>query len=167
MHFQHIYRPTLDLFWINLYFTLPVSAPVNVNAYGNYNVINVSTNEQGERLTKIHSTKLCFNSSSEVGLVELMGLQTVALSLKYRQTSNIKRFSVGNIIIDHSYVVGASPVGAAPTTSPVSTYHLAPKDWAKTTARRDEKYLCFGICSDLYLGLTVSHCYSFHDKASA
>ena len=39
----------------------------------------------------------------------------------YRKTSNISRTSVGNKIIDHSDVVGASPVGAAPTTSSFST----------------------------------------------
>ena len=35
----------------------------------------------------------------------------------YRKTSNISRTLVGNTIVDHSDVVGASPVGAAPTTS--------------------------------------------------
>ena len=34
----------------------------------------------------------------------------------YRQTSNISRTSVDNKIVDHSDVVGASPVDAAPTT---------------------------------------------------
>ena len=32
---------------------------------------------------------------------------------------------MGNKIVDHSDVVGASPVGAAPTTSSFSTQHLA------------------------------------------
>ena len=35
----------------------------------------------------------------------------------YRQTSNISHTLVGNKIVDHSDVVGASPVGTAPTTS--------------------------------------------------
>ena len=35
----------------------------------------------------------------------------------YRKTFNIRRTLVGNKIVDHSDVVGASPVGAAPTTS--------------------------------------------------
>ena len=35
----------------------------------------------------------------------------------YRKTSNIRCTLVGNKIVDHSDVVGASPVGAAPTTS--------------------------------------------------
>ena len=39
----------------------------------------------------------------------------------YRQTSNISHALVGNKIVDHSDVVGASPVGAAPTTSSFST----------------------------------------------
>ena len=34
-----------------------------------------------------------------------------------RKTSNISRTLVGNKIVDNSDVVGASPVGAAPTTS--------------------------------------------------
>ena len=36
---------------------------------------------------------------------------------EYHQVSNIRRTSVGNWIVDHPDVVGASPVGAAPTTS--------------------------------------------------
>ena len=39
----------------------------------------------------------------------------------YRQVSNIRRTLVVNKIVDHSDVVGASPVGAAPTTSSFST----------------------------------------------
>ena len=39
----------------------------------------------------------------------------------YRQVSNISRTLLGNKIVYHSDVVGASPVGAAPTTSSFST----------------------------------------------
>ena len=39
----------------------------------------------------------------------------------YRKTSNIRRTLVGNKIADHSDVVEASPVGAAPSTSSFST----------------------------------------------
>ena len=39
----------------------------------------------------------------------------------YRQVSNIRRTLTGYKIVDHSDVVGASPVGAAPTTSSFST----------------------------------------------
>ena len=41
--------------------------------------------------------------------------------VKYRQVSNIRHTLVDNKIVDHSDVVGASPVGAAPTTSSFST----------------------------------------------
>ena len=40
-----------------------------------------------------------------------------SVSVMYRKPSNISRTLVGNKIVDHSDVVGASPVGAAPTTS--------------------------------------------------
>ena len=38
----------------------------------------------------------------------------------YRNVSNIRRTLVDNKIVDHSDVVGASPVGAAPTISSFS-----------------------------------------------
>ena len=40
----------------------------------------------------------------------------------YRQTSNMKFTLVGNVIVDHSNVVGASPVGAASSTSSFSSF---------------------------------------------
>ena len=39
----------------------------------------------------------------------------------YRKTSSISRTLAGNKTVDYSDVVGASPVGAAPTTSSFST----------------------------------------------
>ena len=42
----------------------------------------------------------------------------------YRQTSNIRRALVGNKIVDHSDVVGASPIGAAPTTPTTSSFSI-------------------------------------------
>ena len=54
--------------------------------------------------------------------------------------SNIRRILVSNKVVDHSDAVGASPVGAIPTTPSLSTSHLASMDWAKTTVRRKEKY---------------------------
>ena len=41
--------------------------------------------------------------------------------VKYRQTSNISHTLVVINIVNHSDVVGASPVGAAPITSSLST----------------------------------------------
>ena len=46
---------------------------------------------------------------------------TSVRDVTYRKTSNIRRTLRGNKIVDHSNVVGASPVGAAPTTSSFST----------------------------------------------
>ena len=51
----------------------------------------------------------------------MMELFILAMLVSYRKTSNIRHTLVGNNIIDHSDVVGASPVGAAPTTSSFST----------------------------------------------
>ena len=77
-------------------------------------------------------------------------INNVLYFFKYRKTSDISRTLVGNKIIDNSDVIGASPVGAAPTTSSFSTKHLASMDWAKTTARWYKKHLNFGIWCDLY-----------------
>ena len=43
------------------------------------------------------------------------------LKMKYRQISNIRRTLIGNKLVDHSDVGGASPIGAAPSTSSFST----------------------------------------------
>ena len=74
-------------------------------------------------------------------------------NLKYRKTSNVRRTLVGNKIVDHSDVVGASPVGTAPTTSSFSTWHLALRDSAKTAARQYENILKVGIWCVLYYRL--------------
>ena len=52
-----------------------------------------------------------------MSLIKVVGL----LLNTYRKTPNISRSLVGNKIADNSDVVGASPVGAAPTTSSFST----------------------------------------------
>ena len=56
----------------------------------------------------------------------------VLCALKYHILYNIRCTLVGNKIVYHSNVVGASPVGAAPTASSFSTEQLALKDCAKT-----------------------------------
>ena len=48
-------------------------------------------------------------------------LQVSNLFEDYHQVSNIRRTLVGNKIVDNSDLVGASPVGATPTTSSFST----------------------------------------------
>ena len=68
----------------------------------------------------------------------------------YRKTSNIRLTLAGNKIVDHSDVVGASPVGAAPTTSSFSTSYLASRDSAKTATRKYKNLLSVAIWCDLY-----------------
>ena len=72
------------------------------------------------------------------------------MKIDYRQFSNIRHTLAGYKIVDHSDVVGASPVGAAPTTSSFSTEHLASLDWEKTTARLGEKHLSLAMRCALY-----------------
>ena len=55
-----------------------------------------------------------------ITLVAFVGVNVPLPYNSYRQVSNIRRTLVGKIV-DHSDVVGASPVGAAPTTSSFST----------------------------------------------
>ena len=50
-----------------------------------------------------------------------MPLKPYNQNYNYRKTSNISRTLESNKIVDNSDVVGASPVGAAPTTSSFST----------------------------------------------
>ena len=47
--------------------------------------------------------------------------EETACRVYIKEISNIRRTFADNIIVDHSYVVGASPVGAAPTTSSFPT----------------------------------------------
>ena len=94
-------------------------------------------------------------SISDGSMLPLMAAQLGAkkvstLEQKYHQTSKERHTLVDNKIVDHSDVVGASPVGAAPTTSSFWTQHLASMDWAKITARRGKKHLNFGFGCDLY-----------------
>ena len=62
-----------------------------------------------------------FSGSEWPFILSLLLLVLVLFCEYYRQTSNISRTLVGNKIVDHSDVVGASPVGTAPATSPFST----------------------------------------------
>ena len=71
----------------------------------------------------------------------------------YRQIFNIRCTLTGNKIVDHSDVVGASPVGAAPTTSSFSTptpeFKRLHKDNCKT---RQET---FKLCDLVHLILEI------------
>ena len=63
------------------------------------------------------------------------------ISQYYSQISNISCTLIGNKIVGYSDVVGASPVGAAPTTSSFPNLHLASMDWAETNAKRYKNHL--------------------------
>ena len=89
---------------------------------------------------------LCENTRNGSYTILIRGNCITALGLP----SNLSCTLVNNKIVDHSDVVGSLPVGAAPTTSSFSTYRLATFDWALPTARRDEKFVSFGICCVLY-----------------
>ena len=54
-------------------------------------------------------------------IVLVNGLVPSGTNDNYRKTYSLSRTLVGNKIVDNSDVVGASPVGAAPTTSSFST----------------------------------------------
>ena len=66
------------------------------------------------------------NSTTSLNIInqKVVDIHSMILLWKhniYHKTSNIRRTLAGNKIVDHSDVVGASPVGAAPTTSSFST----------------------------------------------
>ena len=76
----------------------------------------------------------CFDNDKSLGWIHdwhslsevMLNFRYIPIHNTYRKTSNISRTSDGNKIVDHSDVVGASPVGAAPTTSSFLTQHLGP-----------------------------------------
>ena len=72
----------------------------------------------------------------------------------YRQNSNISNVPpnsnisctfTGNKLVYHSHVFGATPIGAAPTSSSFSTKHLGSIDWATTTATGDKNHFFFNL----------------------
>ena len=69
----------------------------------------------------------------------------------YRHVYNIRRTLVGNNILDHSDVVGASPVGAAPTISSFSIWHLAFIGLGKDSCKTRRETFKFGESVPLIL----------------
>ena len=110
-------------------------------------------------ITKSKSLKKEVNIPSGLCLA----IKHVICNATYRQTLNINCILVGSNIVDHSDVIEASPVGATPTTSSFSTENLASMDWAKTTARRDEKHSSLGIRCTNIIGLTVLSFWAWAD----
>ena len=120
-------------------------------------LIKVSRRHQGEvkKWNFPHDEDISIQCHDIIFIVWDVSFIGITKDCMYRQVSNIRRTLVGNKIVDHSDVVGASPVGAAPTTSSISTEHLAWLDRAKTTARRDEKHLCLGFGASYIRDFTV------------
>ena len=83
------------------------------------------------------------------GACHLVAINGAIILATYRKISNISRTLVINKIVDHSDVIGASPVGAAPTHLH-SRLNLASRDSAKTAARGYENLLSVGIWCVLY-----------------
>ena len=80
-------------------------------------------------------------------LLKFIGLTGI---YSYLKVSNIRRTLVGNKIVDHSDVVGASPVGAAPTTSSFSKLNT----WLQWIGQRQQQ----GETRNIYvLGLGASY----------
>ena len=99
--------------------------------------------------------KTCFKRLSTCPKLRKNGSNTV---FKYRQTSNIRRNLVSNKLVDHLDVVGAPPVGVAPTTSSFSTEHMVNglgKDNCKTRRLR------FKFCNLVPLILEVLRYFYF------
>ena len=85
------------------------------------------------------SSLRCFTATGAIMIVALQ-LES-SRNIEYHQLSNLSRALVSSLSVDHSDVNGASPVGAAITTSSFSTWHLASIYCSKTR----EKHLSFGI----------------------
>ena len=101
--------------------------------------------------TKGQQRGKCFDlMTSSLFLLPIGFMIHIHALVSYRKTSNISRTLQGNKIVHHSDVVGASPAGAAPTTSSISTLYLTSMDWAKATAKRDKKHLKFASWCVLY-----------------
>ena len=66
------------------------------------------------------STKKRSPSCTDILVARSLLILMIAAHNNYRETSNIRR-ALGKKLIDHSDVVGALPVGTAPTTSSFST----------------------------------------------
>ena len=77
--------------------------------------------ELGRRLPAAPNGARPFANTPATHLDMILPASYAINCFEYHKTSDIRRTLVGNKIVDHSDVVGASPVGAAPTTSSFST----------------------------------------------
>ena len=81
------------------------------------------SNKEGMLVTDPEGMKAVQANNREIIPVVSQGIISHGIDplwLDYRKVSNIRRTLVSNTIGDHSDIVGATPVGAAPTTSSFS-----------------------------------------------
>ena len=95
-----------------------------------------------------------WNFKPNAGAGETQETQLHFMSI-YRKTYNRRGILVGNKLVDHSDVVGASPVGAAPTTFSFCSHHMASIYRTNTTARTDENHFGFLFGATYIRNLTV------------
>ena len=96
-----------------------------INVYGpiqSYLELNKGHNKSYTQITRAYRLTL-FRYRKKTGKIRSLCNWLIRWSLLsgYRKISNIRRTLWCNEIFDHSDVVGASPVGAAPTTFSFST----------------------------------------------
>ena len=77
-----------------------------------------------------------------IGVVTVSVLSNLRNQFTYRHTSNIRRTFLGNQIVDHSDVVGASPAGVAPTTFSFATHGFNGLDKNNCKMRREPFKFC-------------------------
>ena len=85
----------------------------------NVNFVRCNFFAQQATCSWLYYAELCQKSVNR--LIHATGISAKDFCKIYRQTSNIGLTLVGNEMVDHSEVVGASPVGATPTASSFST----------------------------------------------
>ena len=85
-------------------------------------VPDCSTSGAREHFRIWYDWKLILTSFVWVTPEKTLSSRSLYFIMSYRKISDISHTLVGYKIVDHSDVVGASPVGAAPTTSSFSTW---------------------------------------------
>ena len=111
--FWNLYCPrTIHFSWRRRASLRTLPTTLIVRDWGNNGTICDSTCAARCRLLIYNQNKTKFNITKYM----FYGIYSI-----YRQTSNIRHTLTGNKTVDHSDVVGASPIGTAPTTSSFST----------------------------------------------
>ena len=101
-----------------------------VSSHNEFHLIDVAYkyNLHWRWVESLDNISACEVSSKDVGKIDWYKTtwkhnksQTVCISFGIPSSLYIRRSLVGNKVVDHSDVVGASPAGTAPTTSSFST----------------------------------------------